>query len=274
MSQINDVQNCRRKGDRRSKATHPLAEVLAGAIVRDEVKVLFQPQFSCVDGVIVGAEALARWEPEGHDVMTGDELFDIVDRTDLALELSQHVFDTALQDAREWSAGLCLSLNITAGDLADPEFAGRIAESLSRSGFAPECLTLEITEQALVDELESSAAQLQHLVELGVKVALDDFGAGFCNFRYLKSLPLHSLKLDRSMVEGIGTDQRDLEVLRGIIAMASALDLAVVAEGIETQPQREAVTREGCTYWQGFLGAKPMTAAEFRDLVESRPLFF
>ncbi len=251
-----------------------MAEVLTGAIARDEVEVLFQPQFSCVDGSIVGAEALARWEYKDHEVMTGDELFEIAGRSELALGLSQHVFDAALLEARKWPGGLSLSLNITAGDLDDPEFAGRMAASLSQSGFAPECLMLEITEQALVDELEGSAERLQHLVELGVKVALDDFGAGFCNFRYLKSLPLHSLKLDRSMVEGIGSDQRDLEVLRGIIAMASALDLAVVAEGIETQAQREAVTREGCSYWQGFLGAKPMTGAELLGFVSARPLFF
>jgi len=247
---------------------------LSGAIERNEVEIQFQPQFSCADGGIIGAEALARWAPDEAAEVSGDELFTIAGQTALSHSLSQYVFDAALKEAHDWPGEMRLSLNITAGDLADPEFADRMADSLARSAFLPGRLTLEITEQALVDELDRSAERLQKLVELGVKVALDDFGAGFCNFRYLKALPLHYLKLDRSMVEGIGTDMRDLEVLRGIVAMACALDLDVVAEGIETQVQREAVTREGCMAWQGFLGAKPMAAAEFRSLVKSRPLFF
>ena len=133
-------------------------------------------------------------------------------------------------------------------------------------GFAPERLTLEITEQALVSELNRSAARLRHLADLGIRIALDDFGAGFCNFRYLKVLPLHSLKLDRTMIEGITDDARDLAVFRGIVAMARALDLKVVAEGIETEAQRDAVAREGCDAWQGFLGARPLEAAEFAEL--------
>jgi EAL domain-containing protein (putative c-di-GMP-specific phosphodiesterase class I) len=101
-------------------------------------------------------------------------------------------------------------------------------------------------------------------------VALDDFGAGFCNFSYLKKLPLNALKLDRSMVEGIGDDLRDLAVLRGIVGMAQALDLEVIAEGVETEAQREAIVREGCSAWQGFLGAEPMTPARFAEL-STRP---
>jgi EAL domain-containing protein (putative c-di-GMP-specific phosphodiesterase class I) len=160
-----------------------------------------------------------------------------------------------------------LSLNVTAADLAAADFAGTIIGALASTGFAPERLTLEITEQALVAELDRSAERLGELVALGVRVALDDFGAGFCNFRYLKKLPLHYLKLDRSMVQGIAEDRRDLEVLRGIVAMASALDLGVIAEGIETEAQRDAVVREGCQAWQGFLGGKPMTAAELDSLI-------
>src|SRR5690606_9263808 len=106
----------------------------------------------------------------------------------------------------------------------------------------------------------------RHLGGLGVHIALDDFGAGFCNFDYLKRLPLHALKLDRAMVEGIASDPRDLVVLRGIVAMAKGLGLEVIAEGVEREGQRLAIVREGCTSWQGFLGAEPISRAEFASL--------
>jgi len=256
----------RLRHDRRA-APHPLADDLAVAIAAGEVEVLFQPQFACDGNAIVGAEALARWHHPVRGLVAGDELFRIAARADLVRPLSDHVMDRALCVARDWPRDLRLSLNITAGDLATPGFPDIVAAALCRTGLALERLTLEITEQALVLELDRSAERLGQLVDLGIKVALDDFGAGFCNFRYLKQLPLHYLKLDRSMIEGVAEDQRDLEVLRGIVALASALDLAVIAEGVETEAQRNALAREGCASWQGFLGARAVSAHDFATLI-------
>ncbi|MCL6251377.1 EAL domain-containing protein [Altererythrobacter sp. KTW20L] len=257
----------RLRHDRRAAVEHPLAADLAAAIAAGTVEVLFQPQYGCETGGITGAEALARWHHPDRGTVAGDELFRIAARSGLVRVLSDHVMDRALTVACDWPKDLRLSLNITAGDLATPGFPDVVAAALCRTGFAPERLTLEITEQALVLELDRSAERLGQLVDLGIKVALDDFGAGFCNFRYLKKLPLHYLKLDRSMIEGIADDRRDLEVLRGIVALASALDLAVIAEGVETKAQRDAVVREGCASWQGYLGARAVPAADFAALV-------
>ena len=138
---------------------------------------------------------------------------------------------------------------------------------MAEAGFPPEHLTLEITEQVLLADLDRTAERLRRLADLGIRIELDDFGAGFCNFDYLKRLPIHALKLDRSMIEGVAENSRDLAVLRGILAMAKALNLEVVAEGIEREEQRAAIAREGCATWQGFLGAKPMTATELATLV-------
>lgn len=168
--------------------------------------------------------------------------------------------------AAEWPERLHLSLNVTATDLAEENFAENIAAAVAEAGFDARRLTLEITERALVSELDRSAVQLARLAREGVRIALDDFGAGFCNFRYLKRLPLHFLKLDKSMIEGITEDGRDRAVLRGILAMARALDLSIVAEGVETEAQREVVAREGCEAWQGLLGAEPITAEAFAEL--------
>lgn len=256
----------RRGADRRDRADAAVAAGLLAALERDEIEVLFQPQFAAADNAIVGGEALARWRhPELGRIGAGD-LFMFAERAHRVSEVSRHIARTALGEAARWPAHLRLSLNVTPTDLAAPDFADALAALLAQTGFAPERLTVEITEQSLVTELEAPARQLKRLAALGIHIALDDFGAGFCNFRYLQRLPLHALKLDRSLVEGIGENRRDLAVVRGIVAMAHALGLEVIAEGIETEGQREAIAAEGCTAWQGFLGAEPMGAGEFATL--------
>ncbi len=236
---------------------------LISALDRDEIKVLYQPQYSCEDGRVVGAEALTRWQhPELGRIGAGP-LFAIAERADHVGQLSRSIARQALREAATWPPHLRLSLNITSADLASRDFADAMAEVLFETGFAPERLTLEITEQALLAQLDRAADRLGRLADLGVQIALDDFGAGFCNFRYLKILPLDALKLDRSMIEGVIDDKRDLAVLRAILAMAKALELKVIAEGIETPAQRDIVAREGCEFWQGFLGAHAMQGAEF-----------
>jgi len=239
---------------------------LLGALDRSEIEVLFQPQFGCRSGRLIGAEALARWQHPQLGTIGAEGLFTIAARADHVAPLSRHIAEAALAAAAEWPEPLRLSLNVTAADLAAADFAQAIERAVNRSGFAPGRLTLEITEQSLVFDLDRSARQLEQLSALGIHLALDDFGAGFCNFRYLKCLPLHALKLDRSMVEGIIEDVRDLAVLRGILAMARALDLAVIAEGIESEEQRAVIEAEGCAAWQGFLGAPALPAEEFTKL--------
>ena len=181
-------------------------------------------------------------------------------------QLSRHILHKALEAGRGWPDGLRLSVNVTPADLAIPGFAEEFVRMVGETGFAAQRLTLELTEQVLLGDLERCAAQLTILREAGMKIALDDFGAGFCNFRYLKVLPLDTLKLDRAMVEGIEDSADDLAVLRGIVAMARALGLAVTAEGIETEAQRRIVAEEGCAVYQGFLRAAPMGAEEFARL--------
>ncbi|WP_121118154.1 bifunctional diguanylate cyclase/phosphodiesterase [Croceibacterium ferulae] len=248
----------------------PLARQLEAdllpALDRNEIEVLFQPQYSSADRRLVGAEALARWRHPELGRLGAIDLFAIAERADHVAPLSRHLARMALATAARWPDHLRLSLNVTADELAASDFTQRLQLALAEGGFPPARLTLEITEQSLVSDLEASATQLRELARSGVRIALDDFGAGFCNFLYLKLLPIHYLKLDRSMVEGIVDDARDLAVLRGIVAMARALDLVVVAEGIETEAQRAAVAAEGCAIWQGFLGAPPLTGADLAAL--------
>lgn len=244
---------------------------LLKAIDRNEIEILFQPQFAlraepAGSGPLIGAEALARWNHPRLGRIGAGALFAIAERADHVVPLSQQIARRALALARDWPEGLRLSLNVTSADLAAADHADTLLAAVAESGFAPGRLTVEVTEQALIGDITAARQQLESLAEAGVRIALDDFGAGFCNFRYLKLLPLHYLKLDRSMVEGIVGDPRDLAVLRGIVAMAEALDLAVIAEGVESEDQLALIAREGCASVQGFVRARPMGDAAFRAL--------
>lgn len=243
---------------------------LLEAVGRDEIEVLYQPQFATGGDHLTGAEALARWNHRELGRIGAGALFAVAERADYAVPLSRHIARKALEGARDWPEPLRLSLNVTPAELAAETYAGELMEMIAASGFTADRLTLEVTEQTLLHDIQLAARTLGELSSRGVRIALDDFGAGFCNFRYLKLLPLHYLKLDRSMIDGITADSRDLAVLRAIVAMAGALGLEVIAEGVENEEQRALVAAEGCAYYQGFLRAQPMTAGEFGVLAGNR----
>lgn len=258
----------------RSNALPPALEAtlqadLLAALGRDEIEVLFQPQFACADGRMVGAEALARWQHPTLGEIGARDLFSIAEKARLVAPTSRHVVAQALDKAKTWPVELGLSLNITPEEIAEPSFARDFASLVASSGIAPTRLTLEITEDVLLNDLELAAEALSALDGAGLKIALDDFGAGYCNFSYLKMLPLTILKLDKAMVDNITADERDLAVLRAIVQLAHALDLQVVAEGVETEGQRRAIVGEGCAYWQGFLRAEPMRNEDMLTFAQS-----
>jgi EAL domain-containing protein (putative c-di-GMP-specific phosphodiesterase class I)/GGDEF domain-containing protein len=252
----------------RGRPNAQLEADLLAALDRNEIEMVYQPQYSLPDDRLIGAEALARWQHPQLGRIGASALFAIAERADHVAPLSRHIAERALRDAAAWPGDLRLSLNVTPADLAAASFASELQAIIDASGFAAQQLTLEITEHVLLAELERSAAMLGALRAGGVKIALDDFGAGFCNFRYLQILPLDYLKLDRAMVEGIGDAPKDMAVFHAIVAMAKALSLKVIAEGIETQNQRDIVASEGCEFYQGFLRSVPMGAEDFALLAD------
>jgi diguanylate cyclase len=249
---------------------HPAANERLDAAVRAAVSegtidLMLQPQFEVASGRLIGAEALARLShPELGAIGAGD-LFAAADRCDLREELSHLIQQRAIAGAAEWPAALDtlrLAVNLGAGEVTDG-FAGHLLELLAQSGFAPERLTLELTEETLIRDLDLASGQLEQLRAKGVRIAVDDFGTGYSSLAYLKALPLDYLKLDKAMTPDIVGTGKDRVVLRAIIAMGKGLGLAIIAEGVERAEELAMLKAEGCDYFQGFLRAPPLAPGEF-----------
>lgn len=242
---------------RRRSAARLEADLIA-ALGGNEIAVLYQPQFRVADGTLAGAEALARWEHPVIGRIGAETLLAVAERADQMAPLGSAIRRTALAGAAAWPAPLRLSLNVTAEDFALPDFAQGLLAATHEAGFAPDRLTIEITEQSLIADFDACARALRRLADQGVAVALDDFGTGFSNFRTLKALPLDTLKLDRSLVRDVAQDPRDRAILAAMTAMARALSLTVVAEGVEDEAQLAVLAEEGVDLFQGFLRSGPV----------------
>lgn len=255
-----------RQADNAPASGYRLEQEIVHAIERNEITVLFQPQFCVESGRITGAEALARWQHPQHGEIGAGTLFAIADKADFTRLLSRHIRLRAMEQASAWTGvlgKLRLSLNVTAEDLGEQGFAERELAMIAASAFDASRLTLEMTESALVPDLKRAAARFASLREAGVCIAVDDFGTGYSSLLYLKRLPLDYLKLDHAMTRDLGGAEADRIIVRSIIAMAKALDLKVIAEGVESEAQLAALREEGCDYFQGFLRGKAMEAEVF-----------
>lgn len=251
----------------RGRSAARLEADLIGAMARDEIGLVFQPQYAVADGSLAGVEALARWDHPQLGRMGAETLFAIAERGDHVAQLSHHIARKALGIAAAWPERLALSLNVTAEDLADDLFAAVFGGLFEVTGFSPARLTLEVTEHALVADFARSSEALAELSARGVRIALDDFGTGYANFRTLKALPLDTIKLDASLVRDVDSDPRDRAILTAIVAMARALGLKLVCEGVERESQLAVLVEEGCDTFQGFLRSGPVGADEIAVLI-------
>jgi diguanylate cyclase (GGDEF)-like protein len=248
-----------------------LAQELRRAMADGQIEIVFQPQVCIPDSAIDGVEALARWRHPEFGELGAETLFGAAHRAGLAGALSELVQEQALTTARQWPeplAGLRLSINVTAADLAGKQFATRLLARIDAADFARERVTAEITEEGLIEDLGAAAATLAELRRGGCRVAIDDFGTGYSSLAYLKALPLDYLKLDRRLSQDITGSPRDRVVVRSVIDMARSLGLGVIAEGVETEEQLALLAAEGCTMYQGFLCSGPVGVGELVKLVE------
>jgi EAL domain-containing protein (putative c-di-GMP-specific phosphodiesterase class I) len=236
------------------------------AIDREEFRLYYQPQSSLHDGSIIGAEALIRWERAGQGTVSPHEFIPLAEEGGFIVALGKWVLKTACCQAAEWNrAGLPLriAVNVSVLQLQQADFVSQIRHALVQSGLPAGRLELEITEGAVVANVAEALDKLREIKLMGVEIAVDDFGTGYSSLSYLKQMPVDRLKVDQSFVRDIPYCADDCAIVRAILAMAANLNLQVIAEGVESEEQREFLRKEGCQEMQGYLLSPAVSADSF-----------
>lgn len=244
-----------------------LENSLRRALKLDQFVVYYQPQISLKDGRLVGAEALVRWQHPEMGLVPPIRFISLAEDAGLIGQLGEWVLRSACYQAKAWQdAGIKvdrIAVNLSGQQLRRKGLVGVVKDALSKSGLAAKHLELEITEGFIMEQAEQAIGVLEELQRLGVTLSIDDFGTGYSSLSYLKLLPITTLKIDQSFVCDIPTDPNDEAIAKAIIALAKSLQLNVLAEGVETDAQRDFLQREGCDEVQGFLYNPALPAAEF-----------
>jgi diguanylate cyclase (GGDEF)-like protein len=236
---------------------------LRHAIEQKEFCVYYQPIVCLQTGRLSGFEALVRWNHPRRGVVSPADFIPVAEETGLIVPIGQWVLNEACASVRQWQLespghrSLSLSVNLSARQVAQPDLLERIKEALAASKLTPHCLKLEITESVVMENAEAAAMMLKQLRSLGVQLSIDDFGTGYSSLSYLHRFPLNYLKIDRSFVMRLTTDN-DNAIVRTITTLAQNLGMQVIAEGVETEEQYQQLKMLGCEYGQGYLFSRPV----------------
>lgn len=247
---------------------------LRQALERDEFQLYYQPQVN-QHGKLIGAEALLRWFPSERGMVSPAEFIPLAEETGLILSIGQWVLDTACAQIKDWERDprtrfLQMAVNVSARQFHQSDFVATVQRSLAASGIDPSRLKLELTESVVLDNVDLVVSQMRQLNALGVSFCLDDFGTGYSSLSYLKRLPLDQVKIDQSFVRDVPEDENDVAIVRAIMAMSRSLGLQVIAEGVETQAQRDFLLQNECRAYQGFLFCRPIPIDEWEGLAVMR----
>ncbi|MYN41386.1 EAL domain-containing protein [Duganella sp. FT109W] len=242
---------------------------LRHAVERGELELKYQPQIDLADGAMLGAEALLRWRPAGQQLVMPDAFITIAEETGLIVPIGEWVLRTACAQQVAWRQSglpdLRIAVNLSARQFRQPGLDAMVARVLAETGCPADRLELEITESVLMERPDSAAQTLQRLSDMGVQLAIDDFGTGYSSLSYLKRFPINALKIDRSFVRDIAAKSAasndDGAIAAAVIALAHSMGLTVVAEGVETEQQRDFLRQLHCDQAQGFYFSEPMSAA-------------
>jgi diguanylate cyclase (GGDEF)-like protein/PAS domain S-box-containing protein len=247
-----------------------IEEDLRQAIGTEQFQLYYQPQVE--SSVLIGAEALLRWSHPARGFLPPSEFIPLAEETGLILLLGDWVLETACKQIAQWAkrkdmAHLTVAVNISARQLRQPEFVEQVLNILYRTGANPKNLKLEITESMLVDDIEEVIAKMSALKSHGLSFSLDDFGTGYSSLSYLKSLPLDELKIDRVFVRDMLVDPTSAAIAQTIISLSMAMGLSVIAEGVETEAQKQFLASHGCNSFQGYLFSPAVPLEAFYQLL-------
>ena len=257
---------------RRMLLRHQREQALRQAVEHDRLEVHFQPKVSLADGSVIGAEALVRVRHENGSLIPPSEFIPLAEETGLIIPLGkQELVKSCQQSARWQQAGinLPLSVNIAAAQFTDPSLVGLIEHLLQDYKIASQMLELEVTETALIDNPQHTASVLAQFRNLGITIAIDDFGTGYSSLAYLKQFKVDVLKIDMSFVKDMLVDKNDYAIVKTIIMLGHSMQIALVAEGVETAEHQAALLALGCCYGQGYYYSKPLAADDFMQYLKA-----
>lgn len=255
--------------NRRTEMAHDLQI----ALDNEEFSLYYQPQIS-INGTLCGAEALIRWIPPGKKPISPGQFIPIAESTGLILPIGEWVLKKACQHINDLNRSdfpehFAIAINISARQFSDDDFLNKVKGIINDSEVPMKRLKLELTETSLVQDINRAKVILNELREMGLKIELDDFGTGYSSLNSLKNLPLDTLKLDGSLIQGLDGSGSNEAIIRAVIAMAKAMSLDIIAEGVETPEQRQFLIDEGCEMLQGYLFAKPMPFQDFMRYLQA-----
>jgi EAL domain-containing protein (putative c-di-GMP-specific phosphodiesterase class I) len=248
---------------------------LQAGIDSDALVLHYLPEVDLLTGVILGAEALVRWRHPTRGLLLPDSFIGVAESTNLAGELGRWVMRSACAEFSRWQShgvgrNVTLRINVSPQQLVIPDFVRSVADIIDEFGIDGGSVCLEITERAVVHDIETTRKTLSELKEVGVQIAIDDFGTGYAVLSHLKSLPVDMLKIDTGFVRDLGTNAGDLAIIRAIIGLAEAFGLQLVAEGVETPAAALTLMQHGCHRAQGFLLSRPVPGNAMEALLAMR----
>lgn len=242
------------------------------AIDSNQFEVYFQPQFEAKSDTLVGMEALVRWIHPSLGIIPPGKFIPLSEENGLIIDIDRIVMKKAFEQFALWySKGLNpgkLALNLSMKRLNEKDFFEQVLQTMKVASFEPQWLELEVTESQVMNNPDASIEKLHMISKLGIELAIDDFGTGYSSLSYLKKLPLDKLKIDQSFVRDIPNDEDDIAITKAIIALAKSLNLKLIAEGVETQAQKDFMIANGCEYIQGYYYSKPIAVAEMELLLK------
>ena len=253
-------------------ARSSLEAELRNAIEHQQFQLYFQVQMDSLFRPF-GAEALIRWIHPERGLISPVDFIPLAEETGLILPVGQWVVNSACTQLKTWeqsehTRNLVLSVNVSAKQFRQDDFVTQVRTAVNHHAIDPTLLKLELTESMLLENIEDTISTMNALNAIGVRISLDDFGTGYSSLQYLKRLPLHQLKIDQSFVRDITTDSSDKAIVATIIAMAHSLNLDVIAEGVETEGQKQFLLNKGCSHFQGYLFGKPLPIVQFEELLK------
>jgi diguanylate cyclase (GGDEF)-like protein len=244
---------------------------LRKALGRNELMLFYQPLVSEANH-IMGMEALLRWHHPEMGLILPADFIRITEETGIIVPMGKWVLETACAQTKRWHemgfSDLFVAVNLSARQLQEPDFEEMVLRILKQSGLPPKYLQLEVTESSMIQNPDVCITKMKTLRTQGISFSIDDFGTGYSSLSYLKRFPIDTLKIDRSFISDAMTNKGDQEIIKTIIAMARNLNIHAVAEGVETQEQKNLLSNYGCNHMQGFLFAHPLPVDQFKDLLD------